>query len=97
MTNKKEILKAAALEYSGNAPRLKAYGRGDAAKAIIALAEKYNVKIFKKESDDLLEALGQIKINTEIPPELYLAIARIYAFFYYTDIRQETINEKNSR
>lgn len=97
MLNNRKILKAAALAYSGNAPHLKAFGKGDSAKAIIELAKKYNVKIYEKESDDLLEALADVRVNTEIPPELYLAIARIYALFYYTDERQESINEKNSR
>jgi len=89
LDNKAGILKAAALEYTGKAPRLKAYGKGDAAKAIIEMARKFNVKIIEKESDDLLEMLSQIKINTEIPPELYLAIARIYSYFYFTKDRKK--------
>jgi len=78
----KDILRACALEYNDTtgAPRVKWYAEGDAAERMIEVARKHGVKIEKNQEEGLLLALKSVKIGREIPPEIYLAVARIYAY-----------------
>ena len=80
----KKIFKACALEYKDGmrAPVLKAFGKGEFAHKIVSIAESYGIQVTENQSDQLLEALSTLKVDTAIPPELYLAIARIFAYFY---------------
>lgn len=74
---------AAAISYDpekDNAPRLTARGRGFVAERIIELARDHNIPIQKDPS--LVEILSRLDIDSEIPPELYRAIAEILAFIY---------------
>ncbi|QGX41390.1 EscU/YscU/HrcU family type III secretion system export apparatus switch protein [Permianibacter aggregans] len=74
--------KAAALHYDReNAPKLVAKGQGELAEQIIAIAEAHGVHLH--EDAALTNTLMQMRLNQEIPRELYLAIARIIAFAYY--------------
>ncbi len=78
-----DISVAAAVEYHGardQAPRLTAKGRGAIAEKIIELAQKHKVPIRKDPS--LVEILSRLDIGEEIPPELYRAVAEIFAFLY---------------
>lgn len=78
-----KIKKAVALGYDkdkNNAPKILATGKGETAKAIIEQAKKFEVPI--KEDADLIEILSKIDINQEIPPNLYKAIAEVFAFLY---------------
>lgn len=79
-----KILKAAALEYREGmyAPVLKAYGEGNIAQKIIELAEKYNIPVREGEAEELLSALREMKVNSRVPAELYMALARIFAFLH---------------
>jgi len=43
-------------------------------------ARKQGVEIQADQEESLLLALKSVKVNTEIPAEIYLAVARIYAF-----------------
>lgn len=80
----KEIKKAAALAYdSVGAPRVVAKGEGLLAKKIIALAQEQGIPV--QNNDLLVEALMQIELSKEIPPELYQAVAEILAFIYKLD------------
>ena len=82
----KEILRACALEYSGDgAPIVKAYAEGDAAKRLIEVARKHGVEVKPDQEESLLLALKSVKVNTEIPREIYLAVARIYAYLLKED------------
>lgn len=78
------LLRACALEYRNgmSAPVVKAYGKGDLALKIIEIARANNIEIREGESVELLKQLSCIPVNKEIPPELYLAVARIFAYFY---------------
>lgn len=79
----REILKACALEYNpagGSAPVVKWYAEGEAAERLIAIARKHGVRIEADQEESLLLALKSVKVNTEIPTEIYLAMARIYAY-----------------
>ncbi|WP_088225297.1 EscU/YscU/HrcU family type III secretion system export apparatus switch protein [Desulfosporosinus sp. FKB] len=77
--NKSEI--AAALRYDQTgAPRVVAKGRGEMARKMIEVAEAEGILIQKNEA--LVEALIQIELTKEIPPQLYRAVAEILAFVY---------------
>lgn len=77
----KSILRACALEYKGEgAPVVKAYAEGDAARRLIAIARKHGVEVRPDQEEGLLLALKSVKVNSEIPREIYLAVARIYAY-----------------
>ena len=72
-----------ALKYdpkSGGAPTVVAKGRGALAERIVALAKKGNVPV--REDANLVRVLSRLKVDQEIPPELYQAVAAILAFLY---------------
>ncbi len=75
--------KAAALKYqrgSQTAPAVVAKGKGAVADRIIALAREHGVPI--REDRNLVEALSTLDLDSEIPPELYKAVAEVLAFIY---------------
>jgi len=74
---------AVALRYeseSEGAPKITAKGRGPVAESILALARKNNVPI--RSDPNLVQVLSRLKVDQEIPPELYAAVATILAFLY---------------
>ena len=84
----KEILRACALEYSGDevrAPVVRAYAEGEAARRMLEIARKHGVEVRQDQEESLLLALKSVKVNTEILPALYLAVARIYAYLLKGD------------
>lgn len=82
MIDKKEKMeKAAALVYDQTgAPRIVAKGVGNIARKMIEAAEAEGIPIQKNEV--LVEALMQVELTKEIPPQLYRAVAEILAFVY---------------
>jgi flagellar biosynthesis protein len=75
--------KAVALKYDqkkDDAPRVIAKGRGEIAEKIIAVAKEHNVPLY--EDKNLIQILEALDIETEIPAELYRAIAEVLAFIY---------------
>lgn len=82
--DKKQIKKedkAAAIIYDQvGAPRLVAKGVGEVARKIIVAAETEGIPIQKNEV--LVEALMQVELTKEIPPQLYRAVAELLAFIY---------------
>lgn len=73
--------KAVVLSYEGSgAPKVIARGTGELAKKIIKVAQAEGIPIQKNEA--LVEALVQIDLNREIPPQLYVAVAEILALVY---------------
>ena len=75
--------KAVALKYDrkkDNAPRVIARGRGEIAKKIIEVAQAHNVPLV--EEKNLIQILEALDLETEIPPELYRAVAEVLAFIY---------------
>ena len=78
-----KLTKAVALSYDrGNdiAPRVVASGKGVVAERIVELAKEAGVHVTKDVG--LLELLVQVPIGSEIPPELYQAIAEVLTFVY---------------
>ena len=75
--------KAVALKYDqekDNAPRVVAKGRGEIAEKIIAIAKAHNLPFY--EDKNLIQILEALELETEIPPELYRAVAEVLAFIY---------------
>lgn len=78
---KEEKEKAAALMYDqAGAPRIVAKGVGKVARKMIETAEAEGIPIQKNEV--LVEALMQVELTKEIPPQLYHAVAELLAFIY---------------
>lgn len=76
-----KILRACALQRrEGEAPIVKWYAEGDAAKRLVDLAAQQGLALEKGQAEDLLLALKNVKLDTFIPKELYLAMARLYAY-----------------
>ena len=75
--------KAVALKYDGKkdkAPRVIAKGRGNIAEKIIDIAKEHNVPLY--EDKNLVQVLEALDLETDIPPELYRAVAEVLAFIY---------------
>ena len=75
--------KAVALKYDrekDNAPRVIAKGRGEIAEKIIGIAKECNLPLY--EDRNLVQLLEALEVETEIPPELYRAVAEVLAFIY---------------
>ena len=84
---------AAAIKYdskSANAPKVTARGRGFIADKIIEIAEEFGIPI--KNDPDLVQILSKLDIGTEIPVELYRAVAEILAFVYSLNENQRIKN-----
>ena len=80
---KKKASKAVALTYDtqkDKAPRVVAKGKGYLADKIIEIARQHNVPLF--EDQNLVQVLEALEIETEIPSELYQAVAEVLAFIY---------------
>jgi flagellar biosynthesis protein len=77
---------AVALKYEENkddAPTIVAAGRGELAQRIIKTAEGEGVPIHQDES--LAQLLVFLEVGTQIPPELYEAVAQVIAFVWRLD------------
>ena len=75
--------KAVALKYDPEmdpAPRVTAKGRGEIAEKIIEIAKSHNLPLY--EDQNLVQILEALELKTEIPFELYRAVAEVLAFIY---------------
>jgi flagellar biosynthesis protein len=61
-----------------HAPRVVATGRGEIGQAIIDAARAHGVPL--EQNSALAEALSTIKLEDEIPEELYRAVATVIGF-----------------
>ena len=83
MKTRKESSKAAAITYDAEkdrAPRLIAKGSGFIADKIIEIARRHDIPMVKDKN--LVQVLEALDLDTEIPPELYRAVAEVLAFIY---------------
>jgi flagellar biosynthesis protein len=79
----KKPTQAAALRYDRTkegAPRVIAKGQGRVAENIIAVAREHGVPLH--EDPNLAATLNALDLETEIPPELYRAVAEVLVFIY---------------
>ncbi len=81
MAEKPKQKRVVALRYdttSDKAPKVVAKGKGRVADQILALARKNDVPV--REDPTLVSVLSRLKLDQEIPPEVYRAVAAILAF-----------------
>ena len=85
-----EPKRAAALRYDQGAstPKVTAAGRGLIAEKILEEAKKAGVPI--REDKALAEALSGLEMGTEVPEELWVAVAQALAWAYKLDLRAKT-------
>lgn len=77
---------AVALRYQAGvaeAPSVVAKGKGFIAENILQKAKEHRIPI--QEDPSLVELLGKLDIDQQIPPELYQVVAEILAFIYRMD------------
>ena len=87
MSESEQRRRAAAVRYDGKgAPHLVGKGRGHVADAILETARASGIPI--REDAVLAQALGSLEIGTQIPPELYEAVARSLVWAYRLTGRQ---------
>ena len=73
---------ASALEYGLNsAPVVTAKGEGELALDMMAQARRHGVYI--TQDPELLALLSRIKVDDEIPPELYTVVSVILSWVYW--------------
>lgn len=85
---KEEKPLAVALRYDGTgAPRVTAKGEGAIAKQIIAAAKEYGIPI--EQNEELTALLSTVKLNDEIPPKLYVAVAQLLVFLYHINEQKQ--------
>ncbi|OXE37160.1 MAG: type III secretion protein [Phenylobacterium zucineum] len=74
---------AVALQYEApDAPKVVAVGRGLIGDRIIATAKAHGIPL--SENAPLAEALSTLEVDTQIPEQLYAAVAEILAFLLKT-------------
>ncbi|MFC3908074.1 EscU/YscU/HrcU family type III secretion system export apparatus switch protein [Legionella dresdenensis] len=80
--SKPEMKQAVALHYDGkSAPRVTAKGSGLVAERIIDIANQNGIPL--QQDPELTGLLSKVKLNHEIPPKLYVAVAQLLTFIYY--------------
>ena len=78
--------RASALHYEGKgAPKVTASGRGYIADRIIEVARENGIPV--REDPALAEALAALELDTEIPEDLYTAVAEAIAWSYTLDLK----------
>ncbi|WP_035294833.1 EscU/YscU/HrcU family type III secretion system export apparatus switch protein [Brevibacillus thermoruber] len=77
---------AVALRYQAKtmeAPVVVAKGKGYVAENILKTAKENGIPV--QEDPSLVEVLGKLDLNQQIPPELYQVVAEVLAFVYRLD------------
>jgi flagellar biosynthesis protein len=75
--------RAVALRYDTTrdaVPRVVAKGKGAVAERIVSLAKANHVPV--REDPNLIQILGRVDLDREIPPVVYHAVAAILSFLY---------------
>lgn len=73
--------KAAALKYdkeNDSAPKVVASGKGEVALKIIQKAKEFDIPLFANEA--LVNSLVDLKLDQEIPKELYSAVVEVFVW-----------------
>ena len=71
-----------------------AKGNDELGVAIIALAKQFDVPIY--EDPQLVKLLSAIELDQQIPPPLYLAVAKVIAFAYFVSGRTSVLAEQET-
>ncbi len=78
-----EVEEAAALKYDpdeGPIPKVVAQAKGELARRIVEIAVENDIPIYSDER--LVEKLLELDYFSEIPPELYKAVAEVIVYVY---------------
>ncbi|PID40297.1 MAG: flagellar biosynthesis protein FlhB [Proteobacteria bacterium] len=81
--NRNQIKKVAALKYDqarNMAPRVVAKGKGHIAEQILRIARENDVPMH--EDANLVNVLEALELESEIPADLYRAVAEVLVFIY---------------
>jgi flagellar biosynthesis protein len=62
------------------APKVAGKGQGAVAEKILEVARQHNIPV--RQDKDLLEILAQLNLHSEVPSQVYKAVAEILAFVY---------------
>lgn len=85
-TNGEERKQAVAIKYEQNrhqAPIVVAKGQGLVADQILAAAKQHAVPVYQNKT--LAGMLMAVELDSQIPPELYQAVAEVLAYIYRLD------------
>jgi flagellar biosynthesis protein len=78
--------RATAMRYEGTgAPKITASGQGYIADRILQVARENGIPV--REDPALAEALAALELDTEIPEDLYVAVAEAIAWAYSLDLK----------
>lgn len=80
MNKRKEVIALTYEQHKHSAPTVIAKGKGLVAEQILERAKKENIPI--QEDPSLVELLSKLNINEQIPEDLYMAVAEVFAFIY---------------
>lgn len=86
-----KIKKAVAVKYDrdqAEAPVVVASGKGQIAEKILEAAQKAGLQV--SHDPDLVELLAKVPVGSEIPTELYQAVAEVLAYVYRINQRHKT-------
>jgi flagellar biosynthesis protein len=61
-------------------PKIAGTGQGLVAERILELARQFHIPV--RQDKNLIQILARLEVHQEIPPEIYKAIAEIFAFVY---------------
>lgn len=87
--------KAVALKYElDSAPKVVAKGDGQIADKIIEIAEEHGVALY--QDSELVKLLSRIDVDSEIPSNLYQAVAVVLSFVFQLNGRDREITEKTT-
>jgi len=82
--------KAVALKYElEGAPKVIAKGDGQIADKIIEIAEEHGVVLY--QDSDLVKLLSKIEVDSEIPSNLYQAVAVVLSFVFQLNGKDKKI------
>ncbi|MFC7372155.1 EscU/YscU/HrcU family type III secretion system export apparatus switch protein [Fictibacillus iocasae] len=90
MNSRQETLKAVALRYKTGvteSPEVIAKGTGMTAANILSRAEENGIPV--QSDPSLVSLLSKLEISEQIPPELYAAVAEVFAYVYTLDKEAE--------
>ncbi len=87
--------KAVALKYElDSAPKVVAKGDGQIADKIIEIAEEHGVALY--QDSELVKLLSRIDVDSEIPSNLYQAVAVVLSFVFQLNGRDKEITEQTT-
>ena len=87
--------KVVALKYElDSAPKVVAKGDGQIADKIIEIAEEHGVALY--QDSELVKLLSRIDVDSEIPSNLYQAVAVVLSFVFQLNGRDKEITEQTT-